>query len=131
MPEADTFEIERLESRQLLAVNLIADFGGIYPTDTVSVNGISFFLANDGINGRELWRSDGTLKGTKMLADITHGPRSTNILQITPYKQGVAFFVKNDTTTLWISDGTRDGTRSVTSVVGDTILNTLTGLDNN
>src|SRR5262249_31604753 len=58
------------------------------------------------------------------------GPRSTKIVQITPFQQGVAFFVTGDTTTLWISDGTRDGTRSVSTVANDTIVPTLTALDN-
>lgn len=36
---------------------------------TVS-NGKLFFRANDGVNGDELWKSDGTAVGTVMVKDI-------------------------------------------------------------
>jgi ELWxxDGT repeat protein len=32
------------------------------------------FAADDGINGRELWQSDGTFAGTRLLADVFPGP---------------------------------------------------------
>ena len=39
-------------------------------SDMVVVNGISYFTANDGTNGNELWKSDGTTAGTVMVMDI-------------------------------------------------------------
>lgn len=124
--------IERLESRQLLTTNLIADFGGIYPVDTLNVDGTSFFVARDSAHGRELWRSDGTQAGTRMVRDVTPGWQSSNILQMTPFKNGVAFFVRGEDQklALWVSDGTRDGTTKVADMPADLIVNTFNATDN-
>jgi large repetitive protein len=32
-----------------------------------------FFAASDGVHGRELWESDGTSEGTRMVADLAPG----------------------------------------------------------
>jgi ELWxxDGT repeat protein len=40
----------------------------------VKVGHIFLFAANDGINGRELWRTDGTTDGTYMLKDLNGEP---------------------------------------------------------
>ena len=39
------------------------------PTYLANVNGTLYFRANDGINGFELWKSDGTEAGTVMVKD--------------------------------------------------------------
>ena len=44
------------------------------PADLVEVNGRAFFAANDGIHGTELWVSDGTATGTRLVKDIRPAP---------------------------------------------------------
>ena len=39
-------------------------------------NGTLFFSANDGVNGFELWRSDGSAAGTQLIKDINPGSAS-------------------------------------------------------
>src|SRR5262245_20742893 len=43
---------------------------GISPGPMVHVSGTLFFAADDGINGTELWKSDGTAAGTALFKDI-------------------------------------------------------------
>ena len=45
------------------------DFNGSFPSDFVDVDGTLFFVSEDGVNGRNLWRSDGTEAGTKVVAE--------------------------------------------------------------
>lgn len=80
-----------------------------------AVNGIVFFGADDGINGIELWKSDGTEAGTVLLKDIYSGsngswPRAGINLN------GTYIFAAEDydTTGIWRSDGTPDGTYKLT-----------------
>jgi len=85
-----------------------------------SANGYAFFIANDGVHGAEMWRTDGTATGTIMLADITAGAGSTSFSGI--YEAGnLLYFQTFDSSnkvTLWRSDGTTAGTFSIMSNVG-------------
>ena len=45
----------------------------LYSSSFKEVNGKLFFLADDGVHGRELWASDGTSGGTKMIQDVNPG----------------------------------------------------------
>ena len=40
------------------------------PTDLVTAGGYVYFAANDGTDGVQLWRSDGTTAGTVMITDL-------------------------------------------------------------
>jgi ELWxxDGT repeat protein len=70
-----------------------------------------FFAANDGVTGRELWRSDGSEKGTVLVKDIRVGG-SASPDNFTRFNGGL-FFTAYDAangTELWRSDGTEAGT---------------------
>ena len=46
---------------------------GSSPSYLTVVGNTLYFRADDGINGRELWKSDGTVSGTVMVKDIYSG----------------------------------------------------------
>ena len=48
-----------------------------FPSNIICCGKKVFFSANDGIRGSELWRSDGTPRGTKRLSDIKPGSGSS------------------------------------------------------
>ncbi len=102
------------------------------PQELVDVNGVLFFSADDGVNGRELWKSDGTADGTVMVKDIYTGsspyyyygynygdfPNASQPSQLTAVN-GQLFFAATDEThgtELWTSDGTSDGTVMVKDI---------------
>jgi ELWxxDGT repeat protein len=106
--------VESLENRRLLAANILADFGGIYPTQSVTVNGTSYFAANDGTHGSELWKSDGTIAGTVMVKDLTPGSGSAEFDGMFAVSNRLLFFTPDpnhqNTFALWSSDGSSAGT---------------------
>src|SRR5207253_2247840 len=78
------------------------------PDGLTDVNGTLFFVASDPTNGRELWKSDGTERGTVLDKDSDFsspaGLTDAN---------GTLFFAAIDPThgrELWKSDGTAAGT---------------------
>ena len=87
-------------------------FSSSSPSYFTDVNGTLFFRAQDGTNGYELWKSDGTSAGTTMLKDIRTGSSSSSPHNLTDIN-GTLFFIAQDATNgqeLWKSDGTSAGT---------------------
>src|SRR5574340_326021 len=83
------------------------DPAGSTPQSLVEINGITYFSADDGIHGQELWRSDGTEKGTWLVKDIFYGAASSNPQNLTNVN-GKLFFTASDAangTELWMADG--------------------------
>ncbi|MFM9960123.1 MAG: ELWxxDGT repeat protein [Planctomycetaceae bacterium] len=100
---------------QLIDIN--PEFGiGSFPDNLVDVDGTLFFSAFDFVHLRELWKSDGTVEGTVLVADISTDPFSNPIgssPQHLTNVNGTLFFVAADDLhgfELWKSDGTAEGT---------------------
>ncbi|MDX1964372.1 MAG: fibronectin type III domain-containing protein, partial [Pirellulales bacterium] len=109
---------EQLETRLPLAgdLELVKDINQDFYSSTpgllVDVGGTLYFVAEDGISGQELWKSDGTEAGTVLVKDIWPGTQSSSPFYLTNVG-GTLFFSADDGTTarqLWKSDGTEAGT---------------------
>src|SRR5438445_450222 len=79
------------------------------PRFLTAVGDVLFFAATDETNGSELWRSDGTSAGTRLVKDIVQGPVSSNLGPLTS-AGGFLFFAAQDRHQLWRSDGPAAGT---------------------
>src|SRR3990172_2989508 len=92
---------------------------GVYSPDWVVFDGKVFFIANDGVHGDELWRSDGTEAGTEMVKDIFPGKFNSHPENLTNVN-GTLFFMASDGIhgeELWRSDGTEAGTAMVKDII--------------
>ena len=70
-----------------------------------------FFVADDGRHGSELWVSDGTRRGTRMVEDVHPGADSSSISELTARGHKLFFTLAGaKATRLWKSDGTAAGT---------------------
>jgi len=84
---------------------------GSNPTNFTVMGNVLFFSATDA-NGTELWKSDGTAAGTKMVKDITVGATSSYPSHLVAVNN-LLFFTIGDFSngySLWRSDGTASGT---------------------
>ncbi len=113
---------------------LLDDIGGGVPYNKGSdpfhfldVCGITYFTADDGIHGREIWRTDGTPSGTRMVVDLIPGPGGAYYLSDSrmnywrtdsalwkPVSLGNQLFFQGEDSNrggeIWKTDGTAAGT---------------------
>lgn len=88
---------------------------GSFPTALYTVAAQTFFQAQDAAHGAELWVSDGTATGTRLVLDLEPGAGSSWPRAFTTF-QGLAYFTAETAghgVELWRSDGTSAGTRLV------------------
>ncbi|WP_203258313.1 T9SS type A sorting domain-containing protein [Hyunsoonleella ulvae] len=96
-------------------LNIGSNEGGIYKRSKfIDFNGKLIVNANDGVNGYELWISDGTDNGTYMIKDIFEGKNSSmgDYQEFTIIKDKIYFSADDGIHGFepWVSDGTEEGT---------------------
>jgi ELWxxDGT repeat protein len=96
------------------------------------VKNLTFFSANDGTHGTELWASNGTAASTRLVKDInpgTNGSYPNNLTNV----NGTLFFSATDGTSgLWESNGSAAGTflvADINPVTGNSSPNNLTNVN--
>jgi ELWxxDGT repeat protein len=114
---------------QVYLVKDINDSGGSGIIRSGASGSVVFFSADDGTNGEELWRSDGTEVGTYLVKDIWPDtePDDTNAFSSKPEQfaaaGGYMYFAASgredpnppyfDDYEVWVTDGTGGGTASL------------------
>lgn len=68
------------------------------PANLTGYGGKLYFSANDGINGVELWESDGSESGTKIVQDFVTGTGSFNPSNLKVYNNSLFFSARVPTT---------------------------------
>ena len=92
---------------------------GSFPGSFVTVGDSAYFTAFDPKHGRELWRTDGTTNGTRLVADISPGKKSGIQGSTLVVLDGEFYLAADDGRhgqELWRSDGTRAGTSMIRDV---------------
>jgi ELWxxDGT repeat protein len=89
-------------------------------TAPVTTGSTVYFTAFEESTGSELWKSDGTPEGTRLVLDLVPGPGSPFLLEMATVGDTLYFVMMDPLggTTLWKSDGTPTGTVQVTSSQG-------------
>ena len=93
-------------------INTLAETVGGTPSEFVQVGTTMYFTASGSATGRELWKTDGTTAGTKIVKDIQIGINGSGITGLTNVN-GTLFFRASggrEGYELWRSDGTDAGT---------------------
>ncbi|HEX6914592.1 MAG TPA: hypothetical protein VF145_05100, partial [Chitinophagaceae bacterium] len=94
------------------------------------VNNTMYFTADDGVNGTELWKTDGTTVGTVLVKDLNAVAISFPTI-MGPAIGNTLFFTVNTSGSgleLWKSDGTSGGTvmvKEITAGIASTTFSTM------
>ncbi|MFM7166835.1 MAG: ELWxxDGT repeat protein [Planctomycetaceae bacterium] len=93
---------------------------GSSPEGLTVMGGAVYFWADDGVNGRELWSSDGTESGTVLVTDLNSGGDAGG--KDLTASSDLLYFTADDGqsgVSVWRSDGTNTGTFRLGDMVPD------------
>ncbi|CAN5655402.1 hypothetical protein BH10BAC3_BH10BAC3_04520 [soil metagenome] len=91
--------------------------GLYYGNYIVTVGNLAFFVAGDDEHGFELWKSDGTMHGTKMVNDINPGSDGSYPYSLVSYKNKLFFGAfDGNNYSFWTSDGTEKHTTQIKNI---------------
>ena len=101
-----------------LTDDLVLPAGSSGLTWIIELDEMVLFTGNNGSTGLELWSSDGTKKGTKLVKDILPGIYSSGLIDPVRFGDGILFAASNgyNGSELWFSDGTEEGTYMVKDI---------------
>ncbi|MDA0258938.1 MAG: hypothetical protein O2972_09645, partial [Cyanobacteria bacterium] len=87
------------------------------PSNFSTIGSKTYFSADDGVHGIELWVSDGTTAGTTLLVDINEGPRGSSPRWITESNGDIYFSASRDDVgrELWRLDEDNKGATRIVS----------------
>lgn len=96
---------------------------GSNPGSLTSVGNNLFFVVNDLEHGAELWLSDGTADGTRLVRDILPGPASSNPQNLHAHEGKLYFAADNGVhgIELWSSEGSEQGTGMIADLAKGTV----------
>jgi ELWxxDGT repeat protein len=107
-----------------LVINAVEDTetGSSEPDNVLRKRNVIFFSAKTVRYGEELWKSDGTKSGTKIVKDIVPGPDDSGAEDIHSTAPRTTFFRawdKKHGEELWKTDGTEKGTKLIKDINPD------------
>lgn len=106
-------------------ISLVKDInpaGHSFPYSLVKLDNLVYFIANDGVHGEELWKTNGKERKTELAFDFNPGSAGCNPQFIYEYKNALYFAANNGSSgmQLWKSDGTLQGTVQLTNAANST-----------
>jgi ELWxxDGT repeat protein len=102
-----------LSQDSIIAVKQFSNQQYVTPGPLVSIGKTLFFFADDGVNGSQLWKSDGTSNGTAITRVVPNGSSGFLFPNVGVLGDRLLFSASGATpygVELWKSDGTKDGT---------------------
>ena len=94
-------------------INNNPNSGSMSPADRIVVlNNIAYFAADDGVHGRELWKTDGTPEGTQMVLDLNPGSAHANVSNLCVFGDKILFSASIPAygNEIWCTQGTEEST---------------------